>query len=172
MALRQADVFRKAGSYDSRPPSPSAALICARSVARIAPSTIGSEYSRPVRLSTIVRVSDGNAASLVERHSDWTLPGSLPREPHHALRGGAAREQVGDARLAFVLARDPHRLATPNGVGRVDRGARGEQLVDHAEALVVGGHDERADARLGGHDERADARLERRLGRQPVAQIA
>ena len=71
IALRQDDVFRNAGSYDSRPPSPSAALIWARSVARIAPSTIGSEYSRPVRLSTIVRVSDGNAASLVE--STWRL---------------------------------------------------------------------------------------------------
>src|SRR3954452_8390384 len=100
MALRQADVFRKAGAYDSRPPSPSAALIWARSVARMAPSTIGSEYSRPVRLSTIVRVSDGNAASLVERHGDWNLPGSMPGEPHHRLHGGAAREQAQPPRVA------------------------------------------------------------------------
>src|SRR4249919_91966 len=84
IALRHDEVLRYAGSYDSSPPSPSVALIWTRSVARIAPSTIGSEYSRPVRLSTIVRESDGNAASLVERHDDWNLPGSPPRQPHHA----------------------------------------------------------------------------------------
>ena len=74
IALRHDDVFRYAGSYDSSPPSPSATLILARSVARIAPSTIGSEYSRPVRLSTIVRVSDGNAFPLVDSSYRWNLP--------------------------------------------------------------------------------------------------
>src|SRR6478752_1196193 len=95
IALRHADVLRNAGSYDSRPPSPSPALILARSVARIAPSTIGSEYSRPVRLSTIVRVSDGNAFPLVDSSYTWNLPvlRMLPRPDEHpgSIRGGGLR---------------------------------------------------------------------------------
>src|SRR5437763_1190441 len=59
IALRQDAVFRNAGSYDISPPSPSAALIWRRSVARIVPSTIGNSYSWPVRLSTTFSVSLG-----------------------------------------------------------------------------------------------------------------
>src|SRR3954454_17358624 len=63
-ALRHEDVFRYAGSYDMRPPSPSDVLIWRRSVARIVPSTIGSEYSRPVRLSATVSVSSATTGNL------------------------------------------------------------------------------------------------------------
>src|SRR5881392_2285993 len=50
--LRHDAVFRYAGSYDISP------SICRRSVAWIVPSTMGSVYSSPVRLSVTVRSSD------------------------------------------------------------------------------------------------------------------
>src|SRR5436189_3414739 len=68
MALRHDAVFMNAGSYVIRPPSPSSTPIWRRSGARIVPSTIGSVYSRPVRLSVIVRVSDGK---VVPRGLGW-----------------------------------------------------------------------------------------------------
>src|SRR5687768_3165278 len=57
MALRHAAVLRNAGSYVLSPVSAAPALICLRSVARIAPSLIGTSYCLPVRLSVIVSVS-------------------------------------------------------------------------------------------------------------------
>src|ERR1700759_2343173 len=57
IALRHAAVFMNAGSYE-RTPS------LARSVARIAPSTIGKTCSSPVRLSTTVRVSSATTWSV------------------------------------------------------------------------------------------------------------
>src|SRR6266550_4761125 len=61
IALRHDAVFRYAGSYDISP------SICRRSVARIVPSTMGSVYSRPVRLSMTVSSSDGTAATVLSR---------------------------------------------------------------------------------------------------------
>src|SRR5262245_32719646 len=57
IVLRHDAVFMNAGSYVTRPKSSGAVLICLRSMARIAPSLIGSSYCFPVRLSTTVRVS-------------------------------------------------------------------------------------------------------------------
>src|SRR5580704_17386267 len=57
MALRQLAVFMKAGSYVMRPKSSGEVFICLRSTARMVPSSIGSSYVFPVRLSTIVSVS-------------------------------------------------------------------------------------------------------------------
>src|SRR5215218_474087 len=57
MRLRHAAVFMNAGSYVTRPPSSWPILIWRRSVARMAPSAIGSSYVLPVRLSVIVSVS-------------------------------------------------------------------------------------------------------------------
>src|SRR5207302_7597520 len=54
IALRQDDVLRYAGSYDMR-------RSCWRSVARIVPSAIDTSYSCPVRLSTIVSVSEAKS---------------------------------------------------------------------------------------------------------------
>src|SRR5687767_2636419 len=69
MALRQAAVFRKAGSYVLSPASSEPALICLRSVARIAPSLMGTSYCLPVRLSVIVSVSAMLKSSVVSRQS-------------------------------------------------------------------------------------------------------
>src|SRR6185437_1960495 len=104
IALRQAAVFRNAGSYATSP---------FRSVARIAPSTIGTVYSSPVRLSTIDSESSATAASvsgrravaerLVEDAVDQRLaeadPGAhlhCPREPasHLAAHHRAAPEEA------------------------------------------------------------------------------
>ena len=77
IALRHDAVFMNAGSYVISPPSPSSTPIWRRSGARIVPSTIGSVYSRPVRLSVIVRVSDGK---VVPRASGG-VPESYPLPP-------------------------------------------------------------------------------------------
>ena len=47
----------KAGSYVIRPKSSSSTLMSRSASARIVPSSIGTSYVRPVRLSVIVRVS-------------------------------------------------------------------------------------------------------------------
>jgi hypothetical protein len=73
----------------------------------------------------------------------------------------AAREEMFDAGDARVLRRDAQRLTTPHLVVGVDRGSRCEQLIDGSQALMVGGHHERADARLRG-----------RVGTQPPGDIA
>src|SRR6266536_1207633 len=57
MALRQFAVFMNAGSYVISPKSSASVWICRRSIARIVPSSIGSSYFFPVRLSVIVSVS-------------------------------------------------------------------------------------------------------------------
>src|SRR5215475_5419520 len=54
--LLQEAVFMNAGSYVIRPKSSEETLIFRRSVARIAPSSIGKSYFLPVRLSSIVSV--------------------------------------------------------------------------------------------------------------------
>src|SRR5450759_2971236 len=59
IALRQLAVFMNAGSYVMSPKSSGPALICRRSIARIVPSWTGTSYFLPVRLSTIVSVSEG-----------------------------------------------------------------------------------------------------------------
>ena len=61
--LRQEAVFTKPGSYVARPGSPSRA-ICLRSAARIVPSAIGISYSRPVRLSRMLRESAWGGAAV------------------------------------------------------------------------------------------------------------
>src|ERR1017187_1293248 len=58
IALRQLAVFMNAGSYVMSPKSSGPALICRRSIARIVPSWTGTSYFLPVRLSTIVSVSE------------------------------------------------------------------------------------------------------------------
>src|SRR3954447_6825386 len=107
MALRQDEVFRYAGSYDIRPPSPSGPVILARSVARIAPSTIGSEYSRPVRLSTIERVSDGNGLPLVGSLNELEL-GTYPQS---CVTGGAATPARRRRRASRRAAHGAHHAA-------------------------------------------------------------
>src|SRR4030095_16091472 len=57
IGLRGDAVFVKAGSYASRPKSSGPVRIWRKSMARIAPSTIGTSYCLPVRLSTTVRLS-------------------------------------------------------------------------------------------------------------------
>src|SRR5438046_1610927 len=57
IALRQLAVFMNAGSYVMRPKSSEPVRICRRSIARTAPSVIGSSYVFPVRLSVTVSVS-------------------------------------------------------------------------------------------------------------------
>src|SRR5579871_987206 len=57
MRLTQAAVFWYAGSYVIRPKSSEDVLIWRRSMARMAPCSIGTSYFLPVRLSVIVRVS-------------------------------------------------------------------------------------------------------------------
>src|ERR1017187_6500085 len=59
MLLRHDAVFINAGSYVISPKSSGPVLICRRSIARIVPSWIGTSYFLPVRLSTIVSVSEG-----------------------------------------------------------------------------------------------------------------
>src|SRR6266542_3219684 len=54
IALREAAVLRKPGSYEMRPKSSAPALIVRSSVACTAPSSIGSSYVAPVRLSVTV----------------------------------------------------------------------------------------------------------------------
>src|SRR5262245_38218260 len=55
--LRHAAVFCYAGSSVIRPKSSAETRICRRSIARIAPCSIGKSYVLPVRLSVIVSVS-------------------------------------------------------------------------------------------------------------------
>src|SRR5687767_1819605 len=69
MALRQAAVLRNAGSEVVSPVSSGPALICLRSVARIAHSLMGTSYCFPVRLSVIVSVSAMLESSVVSRQS-------------------------------------------------------------------------------------------------------
>src|SRR4029450_9245367 len=56
IALRQEAVLTNPGSYVASPCSPSAA-ICLRSAARMVPSVIAISYSRPDRLSRMIRES-------------------------------------------------------------------------------------------------------------------
>src|SRR5215207_2146825 len=56
IALRQEAVLTNPGSYVASPCSPSTA-ICLRSAARTVPSVIAISYSRPVRLSRMLRES-------------------------------------------------------------------------------------------------------------------
>src|SRR5687768_5822735 len=85
MALRHAAVLRNAGSYVCNPVSSAPALICLRSVARIAPSLMGISYCLPVRLSVIVSVSivgrggppPRSAASLTSRSARALVIGLL-----------------------------------------------------------------------------------------------
>src|SRR3954447_13957865 len=93
IALRHDAVLRNAGSYDSNP-APSASLICPSPVAWIAPSTIGSVYSAPVRLSTTVRLSaltrgllgQGPALRLSQR-----VPSLIRHQPSPGPASAAAR---------------------------------------------------------------------------------
>src|SRR5947208_1774440 len=64
MRLRHAAVFWYAGSYVINPKSSETVLILRRSVARIAPSWMGTSYWVPVRLSVIVSVSAISAQML------------------------------------------------------------------------------------------------------------
>src|SRR5438132_1384012 len=97
-----------------RPPSPSAALICRRSVARIVPSAIGTSYSRPVRLSTIVRVSDPKSVETypLARGTRWIVrPGPYPRGMAKPLEEWSIDElRLEAVRVADELAR---RAAAP-----------------------------------------------------------
>src|SRR5437773_10679768 len=57
MRLLHDAVFMKAGSYDTSPGPSGVTRICWRSVARIAPFSIGTSKRRPLRLSMTVRLS-------------------------------------------------------------------------------------------------------------------
>src|SRR5438132_13228740 len=57
IALRQDAVLRKAGSYVITPKSSSDTLISRKAIARTVPSSIGTSYCLPVRLSVTERVS-------------------------------------------------------------------------------------------------------------------
>src|ERR1051325_4135055 len=87
IALRQAAVLRNAGSYETRP-SPSGPLILPSSVAWTEPSTIGSVYCAPVRLSTTVRVSALTMPPLVEDQSVGARLRLSGREPAYTRNGG------------------------------------------------------------------------------------
>src|SRR4029079_11377973 len=90
IVLRHDAVLRYAGSYDISPPSSPSALIWRRSGARIVPSTIGSVYSRPVRLSVIVRVSDDGKAGSSARVRGCQKPIRSRRCVVRAARTGCA----------------------------------------------------------------------------------
>src|SRR6476469_9752029 len=100
MALRQLAVFMNAGSYVMRPKSSSDALICRRSIALMVPSSIGSSYFFPVRLSTIVSVS------AIEVSSDvWSVSVVFARPLCRIYRlGGHAIGAVRPARKVLELA--------------------------------------------------------------------
>src|SRR5262249_49762441 len=58
MADRHDAVFMNAGSYDMTPKSSSLTLMFLKAVARTVPSSIGTSYDLPVRLSVIVSESE------------------------------------------------------------------------------------------------------------------
>src|SRR5215467_2274575 len=106
MLLRQFAVFMNAGSYVISPKSFGPALICRRSMARIAPSWTSSSYFFPVRLSTMVSVSAILFRLFV-----------LAVRPRH----GFARHAVPAVRPARQIL-DPTTFAaerTPRGIDRV-----------------------------------------------------
>src|SRR3954465_570403 len=114
MRLRHAAVLMKAGSYVMRPVSSSPALICFRSVARIAPSLIAMSYCLPVRLSVIVSVSAINRR--YERSDESVGPGVVVRI-RHRIAGGTI-VAIRPPRQVFV----PAPLAAerpPSGVYRM-----------------------------------------------------
>ena len=65
MLLRHDAVFMNAGSYVINPKSSGPALICRRLIARIVPSSTGTLYVLPVRLSVMVSVFSGLGTSLL-----------------------------------------------------------------------------------------------------------
>src|SRR5262245_57841310 len=140
IALRHDAVLRNAGSYDISPPSPSAALIWRRSGARIVPSTIGSVYSRPVRLSVIVRVSDGK---VIPRLAVGCPRESYPLPAVHAAgaanRRGARRSRSGSV-SAQLVAGAVHPAATQRHLVVVD--------LEHLEPF---GAEAGVDRGVGGH---------------------
>src|SRR6267143_1149410 len=108
MALRQAAVFMKAGSYVIRPKSSSLTLILRRSVARMVSSLMGTSYDWPVRLSVMVRLLVGkrllrcrSSASIYQK-----LAGARSHERggHDGRRFGAKAADAETFEGAAVLA--------------------------------------------------------------------
>src|SRR5213594_3990632 len=126
MRLLHDAVFMKAGSYDTSPGPSGVTRICCRSVARIAPFSIGSSKRRSLRLSMTVRLSfailppPGGGELPVALQADRAPtrtqydprprpPGQERGQPLVAVRPGA----VTSARHAASRGASPARRGTP-----------------------------------------------------------
>src|SRR5687767_4473313 len=100
MALRHEAVLTNPGSYVARPGSPFTP-ICFRSAARMVPSVIGMSYSRPVRLSRMLKESAlvGSTVGVSVMRTTYAWSGCLnsrgPYDLGHWDGAGAEQESAG-----------------------------------------------------------------------------
>src|SRR3954454_19473002 len=162
IAERQEAVFMNAGSYDMTPKSSSSTLISRSAVARMVPSSRGTSYVRPVRLSVIVSESDAVAVP-----PPFVLCSSVPIAL--LCEGGSSRSlHCGGADAPGASRRDDGRDHRARDEHRADQHDRPGGPVGRRERLVprapVDPQAEPEQDQQPGED--VERRLRRLIGRQ------
>src|SRR3954466_6428598 len=156
MADRQEAVFMNAGSYVMTPKSLSLTLMSRSAVARTVPSSIGTSYDLPVRLSVIVSESEAVATP-----PPFSLCSSVPTCAPLEGGGRISSSHCGGRGARRALrpgARGEHRSRAEQRAKQHDGACR---ALGGREGLVADGTDRRQDQRE--RHEGAGEDVERRL---------